>query len=304
MPNDLERAFGALESDADRAALLPAAEVRRLAGRRSRNATLAGALTVAVLVAGVSVGSRWVLSGDTEPRPLPPLQTTSVAPAPAPSSPVQARPSDPPSALPSSTPVSSAPPASSAPALPSSIPARALLNGKDGNGTGEDLSVVDSRRPPKLCSDTTYPSSSKSAVRKSVMLLYRSPDAPENSVPDDTVYDTVTVYKGTGAEDVLDELRKAVRDCPDAGEQVKYRSLGSFGAGDESLLVERSRPTTDLPGDPVPGADPTLTYIAMARVGDTVAMVECVGYENWGSTKASAVELAKTAAERVADWRG
>jgi hypothetical protein len=114
----------------------------------------------------------------------------------------------------------------------------------------------------------------------------------------------VTVYRGTGAEDFLDELRKAVRDCPDGGDDVKYRSLGSFGSGDESLLIERSRPTTDLPGDPVPGADPTLTYVAAARIGDTVAMVECTGYENWGSEKATALKLAKIAADRVAGWRG
>ena len=64
MPNDLERAFGALEADTDRAQLLPAAEVRRLAGRRSRNASIAAVLTVAVLVAGVTVGSRRMLAGD------------------------------------------------------------------------------------------------------------------------------------------------------------------------------------------------------------------------------------------------
>jgi hypothetical protein len=54
----------------------------------------------------------------------------------------------------------------------------------------------------------------------------------------------------------------------------------------------------------VPGADPTLTYVAAARIGDTVALVECTGYETWGSEKATAVELAKIAADRVADWRG
>ncbi len=308
MPNDLEHAFGALESDADRAQLLPAAEVRRLAGRRSRNAALAGALTVAVLVAGVTVGTGWVLSGNTEPRPLPPAQTgsapatpeLSTAPTPAPSRP----PSAPPSQLPSSAPPSSAPPASTAPAIPTSIPARALLNAKDGNRTDGFNDEVDDRRPPKLCSDTTYPSTSKAAVRRTVMVFYVAPGTPAGNVPDDTIYDTVTVYRGTGAQQVMAELRQAVRDCPTGSDKAKYKSLGSFGPGDESLLIERSTVTTDLPGDPVPGAPPTLTYIAAVRIGDTVALVEATGYENWGSEKAVAVKLAKTAADRVADWRG
>jgi hypothetical protein len=299
MPNDLERAFGELAADTDRAQLLPAAEIRRLSGRRSRNASLAAALTVAVLVAGVAVGSRWVLTGETGPRPLPPLHTASVpptsAPTPAPSA------SGPP-ARPSSAPPTSVPPTSSGPVIPKSIPARAMLNVKDGN-TGQFKVEEDARRAPKLCPDTSYPSASKAAVRKSVYLLYRRPELSPDTVPDDTIYHTVTVYRGTGAEDFLDDLRAAVRECPNGPEEEKYRSLGSFGAGDESLLIERSTPARDLPGNPVPGAEPTLTYIAAVRIKDTVSLVESTGYENWGSLRKPVVGLAETAAERVAAWR-
>ena len=177
-----------------------------------------------------------------------------------------------------------------------------MLTVKDGN-TGQ-FNEVDARRPPKLCADTSYPSSSKAAVRKSVFLLYRAPELPAENVPDDTIYDTVTVYRGAGAEEFLDELRAAVRDCPNGPKKAKYRSLGSFGAGDESLLIERSTPATNPQGEPEPGQEPHLTYIAAARVNDTVALVESLGYENWGSKREPVVALAKTAAKRVAAWRG
>lgn len=297
MPNDLERAFGELAADTDRAQLLPAAEVRRLAAGRTRRGSIAAVAAVAVLVTGVAVGGQWVLgSGEPRRQPVPPAHSVDASPTPSRSLPV----SPPATSAPPSSPPTSA--SSSAPELPKSIPARAMLNVKDGN-TGQ-FNQVDARRPPKLCSDTSYPSSSKAAVRKSVFLLYRAPELPSEYVPDDTIYDTVTVYRGTGAEEFLDELREAVRDCPNGTDEAKYRSLGSFGAGDESVLIERSTPARNPVGDPEPNGEPHLTYIAAARINDTVALVESTGYENWGSKREPVVALAKTAAERVAAWRG
>ena len=78
------------------------------------------------------------------------------------------------------------------------------------------------------------------SVRASVSLLYRSPELSTDYTPEDEVHDTVTVCRAGGAAGFLDDLRDAVRACPEGrfGERTAgYRSLGTMGLGDESLLV-------------------------------------------------------------------
>jgi hypothetical protein len=304
MPNDLERAFGELAADTGRAQLLPAAEVRRLAGNRARRGSIAAVAAVAVLVAGVTVGGRWVLAdGEGRPRPLPPVQSIGVSPAPS-SSPSQV-----PSGLPSSP---AGPPATSksassppAPTMPSSIPARAVLTAADGN-MGE-LTALDVRKPPAFCSDTTYPSSSRAAVQKTVKILYRPPNLGADHTATDDIYNTVGVYRGDGAADFLDELRAAVRDCPNGkiGDiPAKNRLLGSLGLGDESLLIERSFEARDDLGEPVGNGKRSYAYVAVVRIGDAVTRIESYGYESVSSDREVVGALTRKVADRLADWRG
>jgi hypothetical protein len=143
-------------------------------------------------------------------------------------------------------------------------------------------------------------------VRASVRLLYRRPALSSDHVPDDTVYNTVTVYRGSGAPDFLAELRDAVRACPTGGKgnpPPKYRSLGSMNLGDESLLIERSDIGRTGEGDPDSAAPRQVSYLAAVRIGDSVTLLDTHGYENFSSIRASVVSLTATAADRLSSWR-
>ncbi|XVU22299.1 hypothetical protein ACQPZJ_34195 [Actinoplanes sp. CA-054009] len=312
MSNEMKNAFAALSADAGRGRLLPAAEVRHQSERR---AVRRGVLTVtaaAVLIAG-AFGTGWALGGDDHSqRPILPVQ--SVTPSP----PITALPSKPVAPPPrsstplSSTPPSSTPPSSSStaartssapPALPKSIPARAMLNKADGN-TGDFSRLTEIWDPTALCDDARFPSAADAAVQASVRLTYKRPELGAEYVPDDVIHNTVTVYRDSGARDFLDELRAAVRSCPAGdGGTPRYRSLGSPGLGDESLMVERSAVGRTDTGEPDPAAERQLTYIVAIRSSDAITLLDTTGWENAGSIRSSVDSLAETAADRLTDWR-
>ncbi|SNY73952.1 hypothetical protein [Paractinoplanes atraurantiacus] len=297
MSNELENAFAALSRDASRGRLLPAAEVRHQSDRR---AVRRGVLTVtaaAVVIAG-AFGTGWALGGDDHGQRL---ILPAVSPSPSP-----ALPSPAPSVLPSppAKPVSTPPStvsrtSSPPPALPKSIPARAMLSKADG----EFSRLTEIWDPTRLCGEARFPSA---AVRASVRVVYKRPGLGAEHVPDDVVYNTVSVYRGSGAEDFLDELRDAVRRCPTGGEGTpppKYRSLGSPGLGEESLMIERSAVGRTGTGEPDPNAEPQLTYIVAIRSGDAVTLLDTTGWENFSSIRSSVDTLAETAADRLTAWR-
>ncbi|MCM4084066.1 hypothetical protein [Paractinoplanes hotanensis] len=316
MPNtepspDLERAFAALSSDTDRGLLLSGPELRRQAIRRRSRRVAVTAAAVAVLVAG-GVGAGWALSDDGgRDTVLPPaVSGTGLASAPA-----IATPSPLPSSAPSSAPSSSAPTPSSTrpttrpPAVPKSIPARALLSDSDA-GISDVARVEDPFEQLEFCSKAEFPSEAQVGVRATVRMFYRGPKSEAGSVPDDTVYNTVTVYRGDGAVDYLTELRRAVEDCPSGkvgSSEAQFDWLGSLGVGvgEESVLIDRSYESRDGEGEPLDNGSRNHTYIAAIRIGDAVTLVDGQGYEGWGATRPDfEKQLAGKAASRLEDWRG
>ncbi|MEU7906754.1 hypothetical protein [Actinoplanes sp. NPDC049118] len=301
MPNDLESAFAALSGDARRARLAPAAAVRRRADRRVLTRTLTSVAAAAVLVAGVSVGARLVLADDARP-PLPPAQSTAptATPSPAPSPSTSSTPSSPPGGT--STPPSVE---SGTPSIPASIPARAFLGRSDANVA--TLRRLDSPAgPPDLCPAADYPSDARAGVRDTVAILYRAPGDGPDHTPSGEVFDTVTVYRGDGAGDFMDEFRAAVRECPRGKREsltFTYRSLGSLGVGDESVLMQGSTPARGDDGEPSGDGSTYRIYLAAVRIGDSVALVENTGYESISAERTVAGDFARRAAERLEAWR-
>jgi hypothetical protein len=302
MPNDVERLFAALAQDATKVRLAPAADVRRRGDRRLLVQSVAGLAAVAVLVAGVTIGARTVLAGP-DPAPVLPASPAPSAPLPSTPAPSGSTPAGP--VEPSSPPPSSPPPSSpAAPSIPDSIPARAFLQKADWNGTVVDGPERTSYDVPRLCG-ALPPGDELLGVSGTSMLTYRAPDVPAEYTPNGIVYDTVTVYRGSGASDFLRELRDAARTCPVdtiAGREYRYRSRGSVGSGDESLLIEESTAGYDDAGEPTGGK--RYAYIAAVRVGDTVALVQLDGWESASAKRADAVTFARAAGRRVGDWRG
>jgi hypothetical protein len=291
MSNELERAYQALARDAaERSRMLPAAELRGRARRQTVVRSAAGLVAVAVLAAGATIGVRVALAGGS-PSPQPILPAAPSAVPPVSSAPV------------ASTPVSSAPPSGGASEIPESIPASAMLTKADGN-TGEFSRLEDVRPEPELCAAAVYPSAAQAAVRASVSLMYRSPELGPEYVPNDQVYNTVTVYRGGGADQFLADLRAAVKDCPTGKSgslDATFRSLGSMSLGDESLLVEKA--TQAYGDDGTPSQGKRRTYIAAVRVGDSVTLIETLGYESAPSERTDVEAFAKTATDRLKSWR-
>ncbi|WP_250002644.1 hypothetical protein [Actinoplanes sp. M2I2] len=315
MPNDIERGFAALSTDTDRGLLLSGPELRRQAARRGSRRVALTASAAAVLVVG-AIGAGWALAGDDGRQTVLPTAAGSTGvgepsgaaslgdPAPSLPTPSSAPPS--PSAPPTTTP-SSASPTSRPPAIPPSVPARALLSGADA-GISDVARSEDRFEPLEFCSKAKFGSEDEVGVRATVRMFYRGPEAGAGSVPDDTVYNTVTVYRGDGAGNYLDELRRAVEVCPTGkvgDSQAQFDSLGSLGVGDESILIDRSFESRDGQGEPVDNGSRNHTYIAAIRVGDAVTLVDGRGYEGWGASRANFTkQLAGRAAARLEDWRG
>ncbi|MBU2668523.1 hypothetical protein KOI35_33925 [Actinoplanes bogorensis] len=301
--NEVDRAFAALSSDVERGLLLSGPELRRQAGKRHNRGVALTASTAAVLAVG-AIGAGWALAGDRggdQTVSLPPPPSSSSAPAPSSVPPTTTAP---PSSAPATTPPSSAP-TTDAPSIPKSIPARALLT-KAESRTGELTPQDEPRGVPEFCGKAKFPSASQKGVSASVMLIYRGASAPEGSIPDDVVYNTVTVFRDEGATDYLSELRRAVQLCPTGkmGDlDAQFDSLGSLGLGDESVLIERSYAATDGQGEPMNNGSRTATYLAAVRVGDSVTLLDSRGYENLSSNRADVEKLAKVAAAHLADWR-
>lgn len=114
------------------------------------------------------------------------------------------------------------------------------------------------------------------------------------------VVEKIFVFGGDGAREYLAAFRAAVPTCPVHG--VLLRTIaGDLGTGDDSVLIEVTAVAADngsLSGDFVPRR----AYQAVVRWGDKVAVVHVTGDEKRSVPRADAVELARAAAQRLADW--
>jgi hypothetical protein len=300
MSNEMESAFAALTVDTDRVRLAPAPAVRKRSDRRMVVQAVAGAAAVAVLVAGVTVGTRMMLAGPGTPGPIPAATTPAPSTAPPPTSP-------------NPSPSTSASAPASEPAgrpMPRSIPASAFLQGTDVPGDiKEPPSDIGSNDIPfpSLCR-SNYMDPGRIGIRGTRYLSFTSHGAPADSTPKAAVYEHIAVYRGPGAAAFMTNIRAAVRACPsqtdDTGVRVRYYSRGPLGGGDDSELIDVARPMTNDDGSPVGDGSQHHTYWAAVRVGDTVALVADGGWESGSGDRADSTHLGTRAAARLAAWRG
>ncbi|GIF25567.1 hypothetical protein BJ973_003845 [Actinoplanes tereljensis] len=210
-------------------------------------------------------------------------------------------------ALPSSTSAAGASP--TAKAIPDSIPAIAFLQVVDAPGQAKEkpnrLGAGD-QPLPAFCKNS-YEQKDQVGVRATQLLLFASEDAPEGSTPKAAVYEDVIVFKNDGATKFMTSLRKAVEGCPtekaDSGVTLKNSLRGPVeGAGEDSVLIERTRPATDDAGEPVEGQVHSLFWAAI-RQGDTIAFLSNTGWESGSAEKTDTQTLATRAASRIKAWR-
>jgi hypothetical protein len=312
MPNDLERAFAALSDDTDRQArLTPATDLRKRGDRQTLTRSVTAVAAAVVLVAGALLGSRLALTDNALP-PLPPAESIAATTAAPPPSVSTSDPSPPPA---SGSTTGAVDPGSTTPTIPASIPARAFLVRSEVNA-GSLKRLKTPVAPPELCTDAEdFGSEKRIGVRGTVEIqvaagdipadLYEDGKDPETDYfPAATITETVTVYRGDGAGDFLDEFRAAVKACPRGwrgNSDVTYRSRGSLGLGDESLLVDASNKANSDGGLP---DDPTVHwYLGAVRIGDAVVLVRMAGYQAETVERAKAEDVVGKAADRLTGWR-
>ncbi|MET7667028.1 hypothetical protein [Micromonospora luteifusca] len=167
---------------------------------------------------------------------------------------------------------------------------------------------------PDLCG-ARYPSESAIVQRRTRSLVYKLPKSPPRNVAagsvtvDGTYTNTITIYREGRADDALDELRRAVRDCPeqekpagDASVVSRQRLLSSDGYGDESVLFETRKPNLDINGDPTGGDEVRL--VRVIRVGDVVTVLWEIGWESGSSPRTQVDTDSRRAVAAIEAWLG
>jgi hypothetical protein len=258
--------------------LATARAVRRRGNRRTRRQILAsGVVTVLAVLTGVMAGVGWLGNDDRggpAVGPSPPISSTSPSPRESPSSDAERS---------------------------ATIPDQALLPELRGKVTHylADPAEVPFLKPPRPCGADAY-ASDRDRIASRVAAAVLSQDTPSGPSPADVLEYIARYDEGSGgAEAYMNELRRDLDRCPGtigARERGEYEwsRLGSDFAGDESLLLRiRARYKVD--------DSTTITgryYLAVARVGNVVAVVGDFGWEgDAGPSARYAQDLGVRAAE-------
>lgn len=189
--------------------------------------------------------------------------------------------------------------------IPDSIPPSAFLQPADlpgkAKGTPERLDSAD-QPLPSFC-DADYENADQIGVRATQALHFASADAPADSTPKAAVNQDIIVFRGDGAEAFMADLRAAVESCPSASDDRKNYLRGPIGAGDDSVLIEQTRPAYGEDGEPALDGSLHRLFWAVVRVGDAISFVSNNGWEAASAEQADTVHLGERSAARLAAWR-
>ncbi|MET8551053.1 hypothetical protein [Micromonospora zamorensis] len=315
MSRELSEMYRSLAADADARELGVPDVLRHQADRRARLRAAGSTLAVALVVVGVAVGTQVVApQSATVPSPAG-TPTPSAPPSASPSPSVTGGSASPPVSpttpgrSPGTTATSPGVTGAAQPRTPTSIPDRAFFRLAAANQIGIAPEFRDLEVLPNLCG-ARYSSEAAIVQRRTRNVVYKLPQNPgEGYVPDGTYTHSITIYRAGRADDLLDELRRAVRDCPqqerpgdNAPVLSRQRLLTDTRYGDESVLFEVRSPGQDINGDPTGVEDVRL--IRAIRVGDVVTILWEQGWENTSSQRAQVDADSVRAAAAVKVWLG
>ncbi|RAO41114.1 hypothetical protein GAR06_06064 [Micromonospora saelicesensis] len=307
MSRELSELYGSLAADADARDLGLPDVLRHQADRRARFRAAGSTLAVGLVVVGVVIGAQVVT---TPPASVPapagmPTPSTSPSPSATGGSP---SPSVPPT-TPGRSPGTTSPGATGTQPsrTPTSIPDRAFFALAPTNQVGIAPEFRDEAVLPNLCGADI--GGEAIVQRRTRLLIYKLPQTPKGYVPDGSYAHSITIYRAGRADDVLKELRQAVRDCPEqngssGGSSVRSRQrlLSDSGFGDESVLFEMRNAGQDVNGTPT-GAD-EVRLIRAIRVGDVVTILWEQGWEGTSSQRAQVDADGRRAVAAIRRWLG
>ncbi|MGC4867739.1 hypothetical protein ACLQ3B_20175 [Micromonospora sp. DT53] len=306
MSRELSELYRSLAADADARDLGLPDVLRHQADRRARFRAAGSTLAVGLVVVGVVIGAQVITP---PPASVPaPAGTPTPAVSPSPSatggSPAPSAPPTTPGRSPGTAVTVPGGTGTQQPRTPTSIPDRAFFplapaNQKDIAPEFRDVAAL-----PGLCG-ADIPSEAV-VQRRTRILIYKLPQTPEGYVPDGSYTHSITIYRAGRADDVLKELRQAVRDCPeqklpgDSQVRSRQRLLPDSGYGDESVLFEMRSAGQDVNGDPTGVEDVRL--IRAIRVGDVVTILWEQGWENTSSQRAQVDADSRRAVAAIRRW--
>ncbi|MFD6678154.1 hypothetical protein [Micromonospora parva] len=308
MSRELSELYRSLAADADARELGLPDVLRHQADRRARFRAAGSTLAVALVVVGAVIGTQVV----TRPPTSVPLPAGTPTPLVSASPSVPVAPSSPPVSptTPGRSPGTSTAPGGTGtqpPRTPTSVPDRAFYAVPSANQTGIAPQFRDEAVLPDLCGADI--GSGSVVHRRTRLLIYKLPQTPKGYVPDGTYTHSITIYRAGRADDALDELRQAVRDCPeqrlpggDAAARSRQRLLPDSGFGDGSVLFEMRSAGQDVNGDPT-GVQ-AVRLVRAIRVGDVVTILWEQGWENTSSQRAQVDADSRRAVAAIRKWLG
>ncbi|MEU4713519.1 hypothetical protein AB0F73_07695 [Micromonospora purpureochromogenes] len=305
MSRELTGFYRSLAEDTDPRGLAAPDLVRRYADRRARTRAALGVLTAAALVGGTAVGAQFVLTAGPTTRVGPPADT------PAPPSPVPSNPTPTPSAIsPGPSGSASGQPPSTSPTgvgvpppvrTPTSIPDSAFFALAAANDTGAGARFGEGQVLPPLCG--AEPGASGTVRQRVRSVPFKLAGTPEGNIPDGLYRHSITIYRDGKAAAALDELRDAVRDCPEqpVGKVTsRQKRLPSSGYGDESVLFEMRKPFLDVNDQPT--GDEEVRLIRAIRIGNVVTVLWEQGWEGSSSPKSQVDADSRRAVLAIRNW--
>jgi hypothetical protein len=187
------------------------------------------------------------------------------------------------------------------------IPEEAFLQPPDTGAERHERLPWYSHALPELCG-TAFRSVAAIALGGHVVANYH-PRRAEGYIPDDTLLETVAVYRAGGAARFMRELRDAVHACPvnryeevqcHTGEVGTYALARTPDHGDDAVVVRFTYP--EMRNDGPTGRRDSRLDLAV-RIGDVVMVLAQQGYEFAHVDPATFHEIGRRAVQRLAAWQ-
>ncbi|WP_026212178.1 hypothetical protein [Longispora albida] len=252
MRSDLSKQLAALGTETDRLPVTGSADLRGRADRRARVRAVSAIGAVAAVTAAVLT---WSAAAPTAHGPLPP------------------------GTAPSATPVSASP-AAPEPAQPS-IPDAAMLQVSDLPAGGTVGPPMTPRKPYTSYRPCTTRGRSNDLPEKAVRAVSASFPIGLPEGPRLIATQVVTLHRPGGAEQYMDDVRYAIPRCsstdPAAPVRTTYEVVAEQFSREDSIIIRITHTSPVALG--FPEIQTRVTYVAIFRSGDHVAVVEVSGFQ-------------------------
>jgi hypothetical protein len=185
------------------------------------------------------------------------------------------------------------------------LPDAAFLGAADLPGPIKDAPKRLPDWPLPVFCGTAYDQPARVVSRATLRYYFTSPGAPAESTPKSVVHQAILLYQPDAATAFMTGLRAAVDACKtqlDSGITVTNRLRGALSLGDDSALIEQTRPATEESGEPRNDGSLHSVFWTAVRVGNAVTFLSNAGWESCSADHTDTVSLTQHATQRLMTW--